>query len=133
MNGSAPSGAGTEIAFLTKGFITRPFLELFADHVERVFAQIGITTLDRALSRRFEPRAAPPHMRVAAIEALIRLGVRTTVRLDPLIPGLTDSDDDLLPLLRTLWHAGIGDAAPRLADSMSRAEIPCFATANTLD
>jgi DNA repair photolyase len=103
--------AGIEIAFLTKGLITRPFLELFADHVERVFAQIGITTLDRGLWRRFEPRTAPPHMRVAAIEALVRLGVHTTARLDPLIPGITDSEDNLLPLLRVLSQAGIREAA----------------------
>ncbi len=104
-------GAGVEVAFLTKGFITRPFLELFADHVERVFAQIGITTLDQGLWRRFEPRTAPPYMRVAAIEELVRLGVHTTVRLDPLIPGFTDSDENLLPLLRALAQAGIREAA----------------------
>jgi DNA repair photolyase len=103
--------AGIEVAFLTKGFITRPFLELFADHAERVFAQIGITTLDLDLWRRLEPRTAPPHMRIAAIEALISLRIHTTVRLDPLIPGLTDSDDNLLPLLRALAHAEIRDAA----------------------
>jgi DNA repair photolyase len=104
-------GAGIEIAFLTKGFITRPFLDLFAGHVERVFAQIGITTLDRTVWRRFEPRTAPPHMRIAAINALVRLGVHTTVRLDPLIPGLTDSDDNLLSLLRALSQSGIREAA----------------------
>ena len=103
--------AGIKIAFLTKGFIKRPFLDLFAGHVERVFAQIGITTLDRGLSRRFEPRTAPPNMRLAAIETLVRLGVRTTVRLDPLIPGLTDPDDNLRPLLQALSQAGIRDAA----------------------
>ncbi len=104
-------GAGIEIAFLTKGFIAQAFLGLFAAHAERVFAQIGITTLDRGLWRRFEPRTAPPHMRVAAIEALVRLGIHTTVRLDPLIPGLTDSDDNLPPLLRALSQAGVRDAA----------------------
>ncbi len=103
--------AGIEIAFLTKGFITRPFVDLFTGHVGRVFAQIGITTLDQDLSRRFEPRAAPPRMRLAAIAALVRLGVQTTVRLDPLIPGLTDTDDNLGPLLQSLSQAGIRDAA----------------------
>jgi hypothetical protein len=103
--------AGVEIAFLTKGFITRPFLELFASHVERVFAQIGITTLDRGLWRQFEPRTAPPNMRLAAIQALLRLGVHTTARPDPLIPDVTDTDDNLRPLLQSLAQAGIRDAA----------------------
>ncbi len=103
--------AGIEVAFLTKGFITQRFLELFARHADRVFAQLGLTTLDRGLWRRFEPRTAPPELRIKSTQALARLGIYTTVRLDPLIPNLTDTDDNLLPLLRALAQAGIRDAA----------------------
>jgi DNA repair photolyase len=102
---------GVEVAFLTKGFVSHPFFDLFANHANRVFAQIGITTLDRELWRRLEPRTAPPHMRLAAVEALVRLGVATTVRVDPLIPSLTDTDDNLLPLLHSLSRTGVRDAA----------------------
>jgi hypothetical protein len=103
--------SGVEVAFLTKGFITQPFLDLFAAHADRVFAQVGITTLDPELWRRFEPRTALPHLRRATVEALIRLGVATTVRLDPLIPGLTDTDDNLMPLFHSLSRTGVHDAA----------------------
>jgi DNA repair photolyase len=103
--------AGVEVAFLTKGFVRRPFLELFADHADAVFAQIGITTLDRRLCRVIEPRAAPPEMRIATIDALTRMGVDTTARLDPLIPDVTDADDSVLPLLRALAKAGVHSAA----------------------
>ena len=103
--------AGVEVAFLTKGFVRRPFLELFADHADAVFAQIGITTLDRGLWRAIEPRTAPPEMRIATIDALTRMGVHTTARLDPLIPDVTDADESVLPLLRALAKAGVRDAA----------------------
>lgn len=103
--------AGVEVAFLTKGFIRRPFLELFADHADAVFAQVGITTLDRGLCRAIEPRTAPPEMRIATIDALTRMGVHTTARLDPLIPDVEDTDENVLPLLRTLAKAGVRDAA----------------------
>lgn len=103
--------AGVEVAFLTKGFVKRPFMELFADHGDAVFAQIGITTLERRLCRTIEPRTAPPEMRIVAMETLTKIGVRTTARLDPLIPDVTDTDDNLLPLLRALGQAGIRDAA----------------------
>jgi DNA repair photolyase len=103
--------AGVEVAFLTKGFVRRPFLELFADHADAVFAQIGITTLDRAVCRAIEPRAAPPEMRIVTIDALTRMGVHTTARLDPLIPDVTDTDDGVLPLLRALAKAGVRSAA----------------------
>jgi len=92
-------------------FVRRPFLELFEEHAGAVFAQVGITTLDRRLWRGIEPRTAPPEMRIATIEALTKIGVRTTARLDPLIPDVTDTDESVLPLLRTLAKAGVRSAA----------------------
>jgi DNA repair photolyase len=103
--------AGVEIAFLTKGFVQRPFLELFAAYADSVFAQIGVTTLDHDLWRALEPGTAPPAGRIASIEAMEKIGVRTTVRLDPLIPDITDAVDNILPLLHALGHAGVRDAA----------------------
>jgi DNA repair photolyase len=90
--------AGVEIAFLTKGFVTKRFLALFEDAPTMVFAQIGITTLDRQLWRGFEPRTAPPDLRIRYAQQLNAIGVRTTMRLDPLIPDLTDTEANLGPL-----------------------------------
>ena len=102
---------GVEVTFLTKGFVRQPFLDLFAEHAEAVFAQIGITTLDRGVCRAIEPRAAPPEVRIATIDALTRMGVHTTARLDPLIPDVTDTDDRVLPLLRALAKAKVRSVA----------------------
>ncbi len=99
--------AGVEVAFLTKGFITEPFRQLFARTPELVFAQVGITTLDRSLWQTFEPRTAPPGGRIDTIVALTKLGVRTVARLDPLIPDITDTDENLAPLLDALQKAGV--------------------------
>ena len=103
--------AGVGVSFLTKGFVTQRFLDLFAEHAALVFAQIGVTTLDLSLWRLSEPRTAPPEMRVATAQSLIRLGVRTSVRLDPLIPDVTDTPERLLPLLEALSSAGVREAA----------------------
>ncbi|MCP4247117.1 MAG: radical SAM protein [bacterium] len=103
--------AGVEVAFLTKGFITEPFLRLFSRTPELVFAQIGITTLDQPLCKKMEPRAAVPRQRLSAIEALHALGISVTARLDPLIPDLTDTDENLIPLLAGLRRAGASRAA----------------------
>ena len=99
--------AGVEIAFLTKGFVKPPFLALFATQPHRIFAQIGITTLDRRLWRAFEPRTAPPEMRINTIRGLVAAGIHTTARLDPLIPNLTDCEESLVPLLAALHDAGV--------------------------
>ncbi len=103
--------AGVEVAFLTKGFVTERFLRLFARRPEQVFAQVGMTTLDQDVCSRFEPVAAPPHERLRTINALIAGGVHTTVRLDPLIPDLTDTEANLRPVLESLRTSGVHAAA----------------------
>ncbi len=103
--------AGVEVSFLTKGFVSGRFLDLFAEHADRVYAQIGITSLCEKLWRTFEPRTAPPALRIETIHALVRLGCHVTARLDPLIPDVTDTARSLAPLLKGLSEAGVGFAA----------------------
>jgi DNA repair photolyase len=53
---------------------------------------LSVTTLDPALARRMEPRAAAPARRLAAVSALRQLGVPTGVLFAPAIPGLNDAE-----------------------------------------
>jgi len=53
---------------------------------------LSVTTLDAALARRMEPRAATPERRLAAIAALSQAGVEAAVLAAPMIPGLNDSE-----------------------------------------
>jgi len=84
--------AGVEVAFLTKGLIGDPFFALFARFPSRVFAQVGITTLDERLQQSFEPGAASPAQRLGSIEKLAQIGIEAVARLDPLIAGITDTE-----------------------------------------
>lgn len=102
---------GVEVAFLTKGFIGEPFHELFATCPLLVYVQVGITSLNRKLWRVFEPRTAPPEQRIAGARTLRLLGAEVTARLDPLIPDVTDTQENLAPLLERLADAGITFAA----------------------
>jgi DNA repair photolyase len=103
--------AGIEVAFLTKGVIDDRCLSLFAASPTKVFAQVGITTLDEHLCAALEPRAATPAQRLRNAQALTRIGVVTRARLDPLIPGITDTDENLRPLLAALPGCGIQNIA----------------------
>ena len=103
--------AGVEISFLTKGFVTQRFLDLFAANSSRVYAQIGITSLDRELWKGLEPYSALPDERLETIVNLIRTGVQVTARLDPLIPDVSDTEESLKPLLLGLREAGVTRAA----------------------
>jgi DNA repair photolyase len=55
-----------------------------------------ITTLDRALSRKLEPRAPLPKLRLKAMKRIFRAGVPVSLRLDPIIPFLNDGEIDEL-------------------------------------
>jgi DNA repair photolyase len=58
---------------------------------------ITLTTLTDELSRRLEPAAPLPDRRLGAIRLLQSRGVPVTARLDPIIPGINDSEiDDLV-------------------------------------
>ena len=70
---------------------------------------VSVTTLDRALARRLEPRAATPERRLEVIGALAQAGVPVGVLVSPLIPGLTD--DDLERILARAAQAGATRAA----------------------
>lgn len=119
--------AGVEVSFLTKGFVTGQFFELFRTAAPGVFAQVGITTLNPVLSTTLEPQAASPELRLETMRRLGDIGAQTTARLDPLIPDVTDRRPNIEPLLESLCRVGVRFAAasymfvrPRLARAIHK-------------
>jgi DNA repair photolyase len=53
---------------------------------------ISVTTLDRTLARRMEPRASTPERRLETIAALAAAGIQTGVLSAPMIPALNDNE-----------------------------------------
>lgn len=53
---------------------------------------LSVTTLDAALARRMEPRAATPLRRLQAMQALAQAGIPVGVLAAPMIPGLNDAE-----------------------------------------
>ena len=58
----------------------------------RVHVYLSVTTLDRALARTMEPRAATPEKRLEVLGALTRAGVPCGVLAAPIIPALNDHE-----------------------------------------
>ena len=98
---------GIGVSFLTKGRIPDRFIALFKSHSNNVNAHIGVTTLNRQLQKQIEPHAATPGARLKNISALVQLGILPEVRIDPLIPGVTDSTNNLDPLLKIIGRSGV--------------------------
>ena len=58
----------------------------------RCSVAVSVTTLDRSLARRMEPRASAPHRRLETVRRLTAAGVPTGVMAAPMIPFLNDSE-----------------------------------------
>ncbi|MBI5163377.1 MAG: radical SAM protein, partial [Magnetospirillum sp.] len=82
------------VSITTKGALVTRDIDLLGPMAERRLAQVGIsiTTLDRDLARKLEPRAAVPEMRLEAIRRLAAAGIPTAVMVAPVIPALTDHE-----------------------------------------
>jgi DNA repair photolyase len=73
-----------------------------------VRVHLSVTTLDAALARVMEPRAATPSRRLAAVSALAREGVPVSVLAAPMIPGLNDAE--LESIIEAAAKAGAREA-----------------------
>ncbi|MDP4199338.1 MAG: PA0069 family radical SAM protein [Bacteroidota bacterium] len=68
----------------------------------------SVTTLDRALARKLEPRTSTPERRLASMRALTDAGVPTGVMIGPVIPGL--NDEEIPAILQAARDAGASSA-----------------------
>ncbi len=122
--------AGVGVSLLTKGRISGEFWALFAAHKGLVQIRFGLVSLDLSYHRLFEPRTAQPFLRLRQIERSAKLGLKPAVRIDPVIPGLTDGEQEVESLLRHLANVGVKEVSvsylvlrPGVARQMAR-ELP---------
>ena len=119
------------VAFLTKGQIPQRHMELLRSNVPLVRAQVGLITLDKDIASMFEPNAPSPAVRLRQIRSLVQHKIRTQVRLDPILPGLTDSNQSFEALVAPLGRAGVSTIAastlfvrPAVTSALKRALPP---------
>lgn len=98
---------GLPLYFLTKGHIPSRTMELMSRYRGLVFPHIGLCSLDKTYNKTFEPNAAPPEERLRAIREMASLGITPGVRIDPLIPFLTDREENLRELFSALSAVGV--------------------------
>jgi len=98
------------VGIVTKGALITRDIDILADMAARHQAKVfmSITTLDRDLARRMEPRAATPERRLQAIRALADAGVPVGVMVAPVIPAL--NDHELENILEAAADAGAREA-----------------------
>jgi DNA repair photolyase len=67
---------------------------------------MSLTTLRTRLARLLEPRAPRPDLRLGAVRKLREAGIAAGVFAMPILPGLTDREEDLDALARGASQAG---------------------------
>ena len=99
------------LSLITKGALILRDLDLLRALAERrlVSVYVSITSLDAALKRTLEPRAASPQARLRVVSELAAAGVPVGVMMAPVIPALTDHE--LENLLQAAATAGAQRAA----------------------
>lgn len=90
------------VSFLTKGRIPLIFFKLFEKYRHLLHAKIGLITINRDIQQALEPYAASPDERLKNIKELINRDIDTEVRMDPIIPGVTDTLYELKKYFMTL-------------------------------
>ncbi|MBY5973625.1 PA0069 family radical SAM protein [Ferrimonas balearica] len=82
------------VAIVTKGTGILRDLDILRKMAKLGLVRVGIsvTTLDRDLSRRMEPRVPGPEKRLQVIRALARARVPVRAMVSPVVPALTDAE-----------------------------------------
>ncbi len=82
------------LTIVTKSALVERDLDLLAPMAAEGLVQVfvSVTTLDRELARRMEPRAAAPQRRIETLRRLAGAGVPAGVMFAPVIPALNDHE-----------------------------------------
>ena len=82
------------VTIVTKSALVRRDIDILADMASRDLANVvlSVTTFDKTLSRKLEPRASAPHRRLEAIQELRAAGIPVGVLVAPIIPFINDNE-----------------------------------------
>jgi DNA repair photolyase len=102
------AGKGRRLSITTKsGLIARDLdlLEAIA-RANRVHVNVTVTTTDERLARLLEPRAPRPELRLGAVRAVAGAGIEVGVFANPVMPCLTDTEQNLDSVAEAAKRAG---------------------------
>lgn len=104
----AQAARGTSLFVTTKSDLVSRDADLYlriAEH-NRVRVTVTITTMRRDLARLTEPMAPRPDLRIKAVAELAQAGVPVGVIASPILPMITDSEQNLTEVAEAAKSAG---------------------------
>ena len=100
--------ASNPFSIITRGPMIVRDLDLLADAAQRadVAVTFSIPTLDEEVWKRTEPSTAHPRQRLKAVKTLVDAGVKASVGMAPILPGISDRPEQLREVVRAAREAG---------------------------
>jgi DNA repair photolyase len=100
--------AANPFSIITRGPMIVRDLDVLAEAARRanVSVTFSVPTIDLEVWRRTEPSTAPPQQRLRAVSRLVDAGVRASVGMAPILPGISDSPEQLAAVVRAAREAG---------------------------
>jgi DNA repair photolyase len=100
--------AATPFSIITRGPLIVRDIDVLAHAARRTNVSVifSVPTIDRDLWRRTEPGTAPPLQRLRALSRLVDAGIRASVGMAPILPGISDAPEQLAAVVRAARAAG---------------------------
>jgi len=100
--------AANPFSIITRGPLIVRDLDVLAAaaRAAEVSVTFSVPTLDDAIWRSTEPGTAPPRQRLRALARLVDAGIRASVGMAPILPGLSDRPELLADVVREARAAG---------------------------
>src|SRR6478672_4936052 len=103
-----PADAHNSFSIITRGPMIVRDVDVLTEAAKRadVSVTFSIPTLDEEVWRKTEPSTAHPRQRLRALKTLVDAGVRASVGMAPILPGISDRPEQLAEVVRAAREAG---------------------------
>jgi DNA repair photolyase len=100
--------APNAFSIITRGPMIVRDLDVLVEAAQRASVSVtfSIPTLDEEVWKRTEPSTAHPRQRLRALKELVDAGVKASVGMAPILPGISDSPEQLREVVRAAREAG---------------------------
>jgi DNA repair photolyase len=102
------AAAANPFSIITRGPMIVRDVDVLVEAARRASVSVtfSIPTLDEDVWRKTEPSTAHPRQRLKALKTLVDAGIKVGVGMAPILPGISDGEEQLAEVVRAAREAG---------------------------